>query len=876
MGSIHLLHVDDDPGFADLTAAKLRRLREDLTVTTVDNAADGRDRLADRDVDCVVSGYDMPETDGLEFLSMVRESHPEVPFVMFTGTGSETLAGEAISAGADGYLPKDEYSEQFRLLLQRVERLVSQSRAGTSYREVFDKTDVPLSIRDPETGAFVDANEQYCELIGYDRDEIPSLTSDEIGVGEPPYTTERVHELLRETVEDGARTVEWLNERSDGERIHVESTLQPATIRGKQRVLVSSRDVTEQKRRKAELERKNDLLEKTQRLAQVGGWEYDVGDDTFRWTDEVGRIHGMPPAYDPDLESALEYYHPEDREAVRAAVEGAVEHGESYELDARLLADDEAVRWVRTRGDVREAENGVVLRGTILDVTESKRREQRLRDLQRRTRELIRAESVDEMAHIAVDVAEQSLGLPLSGIYLDDGDGTLRGTAVTEALVEVFGQRPSYDRHDDDAVTQLVWDVFEDGERLVIQDVEDRPEVEAATPARSGIFHPLGEHGVFVTSSAEPAAFDETDEVLAEMLATTLTTALDRMERERRYDAIFNQTFQFTGLMEPDGTLVEANDTALEFVGTDRETVLGDPLWETPWFQHDDDGRHIARESVAQASGGAFFRDEIAVRGADGETVIVDYSVRPVTDENGEVDLLVPEGRDITRLKNREAELERKNEQLEEFASVVSHDLRNPLSVAKGHLELAREGSEDDDLRRVAEAHERMSSLIDDLLTLAKHGESVDAVEAFDLGAAADSAWSSVDTGTATLRTDGDRTVEGDPGRVRQLFENLFRNAVDHGPDDVAVRVGPLEAGDGFYVADDGPGIPADEREAVFEAGHTTYEDGTGFGLRIVEQIAVAHDWSVRVSESADGGARFEVVGLDADREEAPGTGPTP
>jgi len=218
--------------------------------------------------------------------------------------------------------------------------------------------------------------------------------------------------------------------------------------------------------------------------------------------------------------------------------------------------------------------------------------------------------------------------------------------------------------------------------------------------------------------------------------------------------------------------------------------------------------------------------------------------------------------RNITERVERERELERQNERLDRFASVVSHDLRNPLNVASGHLELARENCEDDNLDSVASAHERMQSLVDGLLTLARSGERDPDCEAASLEAAVRRAWAGVETADATLdcRTEG--RVLADPSRLGQLFENLFRNAVEHGGDDVTVTVGDLD--DGFYVEDDGPGIPADEREDVFEPGYSNAADGTGLGLAIVEQTAAGHDWTLTVSESSAGGARFEITDVES------------
>ena len=84
---------------------------------------------------------------------------------------------------------------------------------------------------------------------------------------------------------------------------------------------------------------------------------------------------------------------------------------------------------------------------------------------------------------------------------------------------------------------------------------------------------------------------------------------------------------------------------------------------------------------------------------------------------------------------------------------------------------------------------------------------------------------------------------------------------MEHGGD-VTVVVGPLVDGEGFFVADDGPGIPEADREAIFDVGVTTRDSGTGVGLSIVETVAEAHGWSVAVTESADGGARFEFTGV--------------
>jgi len=239
---------------------------------------------------------------------------------------------------------------------------------------------------------------------------------------------------------------------------------------------------------------------------------------------------------------------------------------------------------------------------------------------------------------------------------------------------------------------------------------------------------------------------------------------------------------------------------------------------------------------------------------------IVDIKESPLYDGRGSLVGQTVVLRDVTEERTWRRQIEQQNERLDQFAQVVSHDLRNPLNVASGHLDLVREGSKES-MDEVEKSLNRMEAIIEDVLTLARQGQSIGDTESVSLKAHAEDAWSHVDTAEATVILDCDRTIVADPDRLLQLFENLFRNAVEHGGEDVTVTVGADESS--FYVADDGSGIPDDERDRVLESGYTTAAEGTGFGLDIVTQIAQAHGWTVTVTDSAAGGARFEIQGIE-------------
>lgn len=221
------------------------------------------------------------------------------------------------------------------------------------------------------------------------------------------------------------------------------------------------------------------------------------------------------------------------------------------------------------------------------------------------------------------------------------------------------------------------------------------------------------------------------------------------------------------------------------------------------------------------------------------------------------------------RLERTTVQVQRQNERLNEFAGVVSHDLRNPLTVAQGRLELAREESDSEHLDAIGQAHERMDALVDDVLTIARHGESVKNPESISLSAVVKRSWENVDTKDAELIVKTDRRIRANKSRLQQLLGNLIRNAVEHGGPEVTVRIGELSTESGFYVEDDGPGIPDGEREQIFEVGYTTNEDGTGFGLNIVNEVVDAHNWEIRVTDGRDQGARFEITGIEGDQNTA-------
>ena len=864
--------MDDEPGIAELAAEFLERRDDRFAVETTTDAGDAVDRIGEDSFDCVVSDYDMPEMNGIDLLAAVREEHPDLPFILFTGKGSEEIASDAISAGVTDYLRKGTGTDQYELLANRITNAVSQVRAERRLQEerrrfqgLFENlsqatVEVEWDGGDPIVKRI---NPRFAEVFGYTADEIVGEPLDEYVVpehraGEAERINRRMRsnaeryaqEVTRPTVDgtrkfllqtamydgeaggfgiytditerrrnereverqnvrlralfenfpeptvaytyrDGTPYVEdvngaftdrfgWSAEQATGESFD-DLILPPECHEQARRIdervkagdLVDEEvrrrtadgvgdfrlrnipipsddhidgyfvyaDITGYKRRERELERQNDLFRKAQDIADVGAWEYDVLAEELTWSDQAYEIHGRSQAADITVAEAIEYYHPKDRPSVRNALDDAVEAGEPYDIEARVITSTGDERWVRSRGDPQTVDGSVVrVRGTIQDVTARRRW---ARELQRER----------------------------------------------DRYQSLFENNPL-----------IVW-----------------------------------------------------EEDFSEAVAYLRETTVDVNDVETH---LLENPEEISRLMER-VEIVDVNQNAVEYYGAESKAELIDNV-DRLFVEGSTEA--LAAEWAAIADGATRFRAEVPARklsGGEHRELLDLFVPEENADDYSRVYVI---GTDITEQKQRERELERQNERLDAFASVVSHDLRNPLNIAEGRLGLARGECDSDHLDSVANAHDRMETLIEDLLTLSRQGEPVGETEPVDLETLAEGCWGTVSTTGASLRVAVDRRILADPSRLRQLFENLYRNSVEHAGTAPAITVGELD--DGFYVEDGGPGIPEDDREGVFEAGYSTTDSGTGFGLSIVREVVEAHGWEIAVTDGTDGGARFEITGV--------------
>ena len=988
---IRVLHVDDDPDFAALTAEALERESERLEVATETSAAEGLDRLTEQPVDCVVSDYDMPGRDGIEFLEAVREEYPDLPFILFTGKGNEETAAEAVRAGATDYLQKSSGTDQYALLANRVKNAAGKYAAEREVRETHRRF-----------GKLLEGSADYVHVL--DRDGTVEYVSPAIErvLGYDPERVvgddalEYIHPEDRATVEDGMAeiagdpgaetTVEIRARHADGDwrwvEVRARNLLEDPDVEG---IVANARDVTDRRESQETAEWHRTVTRNLGEGVYVADGDHQLQFVSHRvdalqlseeeWTDRpLSHLADTGILSTEEVErirEAVDAILSDRREDVRLEVEPAVpEETEVVELHLRRLPSPDG--------------EDVVL-GTTRDITDRKRRAAQLETLHDVTREMVVAGTHDAVAETAVEAVEEVLGLSQAVVFRYDGE--------RDALV------PAVDRVRDDTLQDgiptmergegIAWKAYESGGTVVATDVGEGPEAyDPDSPVESELLVPLGEHGVLAAGSTTRREFDDQTVSLAEILAANLTVAftqVDRAHELEEYERLVETMGDSVYSIDLEGEYIRVNGAFAELTGYEADRLLAEGpelvLDDEAIGQFEDavrrllgegrgietvetdlytaDGRVVPIEAnltLLPAENGGYrgtvgvirditerrereqeleryetivraFPDEVYTLDAEGyltsvippagaertttgydpeelvgqhvsvvmteediergEQVIqellssdakrTDFFEMETVRKNGErvphenhIALLPTEDggfdgtvgvlRNIADRKDRERELRRQNERLEKFASFVSHDLRNPLNVASARLELAREDCDSPHLDDIEGAHERMARLIEAVLTLAREGEQPEAVEDLSIEELAEQCWAHVDTGEATLVVETDRTVRAEQTRVRQLLENLVRNSVEHAEGPVTVRIGDLP--DGFYVEDDGPGIPPDRREDVFEAGYSTANDGTGLGLNIVQEIAEAHGWTVDVTEGSEGGARFEFTGV--------------
>jgi len=684
-----------------------------------------------------------------------------------------------------------------------------------------------IFMLDPD-GRVVTWNSGAESIKGYDESEIIGehfstfYTREDAAAGVPERNLAAAAERGR-TEDEGWRV------RADGSRFWANVVItairdDDGTLRGFAKV---TRDMTERREREERFRRERDQTRQLLKTSPVAIAVQDADGEVRLANERARELFGRADreldrdAFDDDLAEGL------PTERIR-------ETGDLvFDELVQVAGADGGQQWLSVSAAPVFDADGDVERVIVAgeDVTELKRRERELET---------------ELSEILGRVSDAFYAL----------DEEFRFTHVNERAEELLQASES------ELLGESLWEAFpEAAEREVVwESFHEAIETQTAT-SYEVYFEPLDlwvEANIYPSESGVSVYFRDVSERIDRERALA--------DSERRYRTLAeNFPNGIVTLFDEDHRYTVAAGEAFEYLDLDPADVEG----RTPTEVWND-------EAVAETIEGTI---DAALDGAE-ESVEVTYAGRewvvyavPVDREDGAITSGMTMALDITERKERERRLER-------FASVISHGLRNPLEIAQIYLEMARDGGDPDDFEQIERALDRMETIVRNLLATTRGGQAVAATEAVGLDAIAGEAWRTVETPDATLVVEeGAGSVLADADQLTTALENLFRNATEYGSPDagssdgaaengVTVRIGATD--DGFYVEDDGPGIPPAKRDEVFEYGYTS-GSGTGIGLAVVRDIAEVHGWTVAATEGADGGARFEIRGVrrpSADAEE--------
>jgi PAS domain S-box-containing protein len=344
-------------------------------------------------------------------------------------------------------------------------------------------------------------------------------------------------------------------------------------------------------------------------------------------------------------------------------------------------------------------------------------------------------------------------------------------------------------------------------------------------------------------------------------------------EREQKFSAVFNQTFELVGLLDLDGVVIEVNQTALNSIVASESEIVGANFWETPWWTHSEQLQHQLQAAIVQVASGQLVQFEMQFPAPSGTLVSIDFSLKPIVDESGRTLMMLAEGHDITVRNQTQAALEQRNQDLDSFVYIVSHDLKAPLRAVAN----LSEWIEDDLTGSLTDANQqqmnllrsriyRMESTIDGLLEYARIGRTDDRHELVDV---AQLLAETIDTllppPTFTIAIAQNLpTLYTKRLLLTQVFANLIGNGIKHHDlVDGSLHIGIAERGNfyEFTIADDGPGIAPEHQERMFKIFQAMNpqkrSDSTGIGLAIVKKIVEAEGGTICLESQPGRGTTF-------------------
>jgi PAS domain S-box-containing protein len=639
-------------------------------------------------------------------------------------------------------------------------------------------------------------------------------------------------------------------------------------------VLLGQLLAMEARRRRSEeaLRRNMELLQKTQSIARIGSWEYDVESRRLTWSPEVSRLFGVDPDIPPSYELFLQCVHPDDRERVdRAYMESVRQGKDGYEIEHRIVRPkDGRIRTVFEKCEHIRGTDGRIVRsvGFVQDVTERRAAEEELRERESTLLSIFRAapvgigmvknrvihEANEQLCRMAGYSRHELLGRSARILYPSDEEFEFVGREKYRQIAQKgTGTVETRWRRKDGRILEVL--------------LSSCP-IDPQDPS----------HGVTFT------ALDITERIRAERALR---------ESEEKFAKAFRSAPLLMSITRLEDALVlDVNDTYCEVTGYGREEMIGRTTLEIGLWRDPTDRRRLLKQLRTR---GRVTNLDLDLRMKNGEIRHMLFSCEPVVLQGTQC--LISVGMDITervradqalkelaaelelRVAQRTAQLTEANKELEAFIFSVSHDLRAPLRAISGFAEIIarrhREALNEEGRRyfdHILEASERMGDLISDLLNYSRLGRKAVTPEVIELEPFVEEVLrpyeETLRSGETELVLDLEvSSLWADRALLRQIVSNLVDNALKYRREDVEHRVRIACRTEGseavLTVSDNGIGIDPNHHERIFNIfqrlhPRTAYP-GTGIGLALVKKAVSLLGGTIRLASEPEKGTEFEI-----------------
>ena len=749
---------------------------------------------------------------------------------------------------------------------------------------VFDDLEIGITLHDPETGAIRGANSRLEELYGYSEAELRELSVADYSATDEGFTQATAERRIQAAADGDPQAFEWRIERSDGECVPVRVRLARTELDGEAYVIAEIRDISDRKQQAADLEAERGFIEQSLETLEDAFYLLDPDGRLQRWNSTFADRTGYSAA-ELDGMHALELFPADDHDAISEGIEEVLQTGSAV-VEAELLATDGTTTAHEFTGTKLTDSEGTT-RGIIGIGRDISTRKQRLDDLEKQEQAFrhlhdtaSKADPFEEKIATLLEFGRGYMGVE-QGFFTRIGDDTQRivvGVGPNDQLQNGASApvSESYCRHTIDPDTDRP---------LTVTDAANQGWADDPAFDRFGLGCYAGAKvtvdgetvGTICFADREPAdkEFTEIQETFVELLTEWASYEIERTDREqelrRKHRAIEAAPIGIT-ITDPnqaDNPMIYVNDHYEQMTGYSKTEACGRNCRFLQGEQTDEEPVAALREAI---DAGEPITVELRNYRKNGETFWNRLSVAPVTDADGTLRNFVGFQEDITDKKQNQLALERSNDRLQEFAYILSHDLQEPLRMVSSYMSLL-EDELDDDLNAetreymefAVDGAERMRGMIDGLLQYSRvesEGEEFSPTDAEAIVAGVlDDLQLTIEERDAEVAVGSLPTIHADADQLGQLFQNLLKNAIEHGGDSIEIDATETASSYRFAVSDNGPGIPAEEQDDVFglfDKGGDS--DGTGIGLAVCERIVSRHDGTISLESTPGEGTTFSIT----------------